>query len=107
MYFQLRGFPCATHCRVVFSRSARVAGRFASVIQSMYSRLAEGEKAAHSAPALALFLRPAARSAGVAAGFFPFPLARWELLVPDSLSFTACLRRPMRIFRLRRGFMAR
>src|SRR5690349_762820 len=70
MYFQLRCLPSATHLSVVLRRSARVSARFASVIHSMYSRWALGLKAAHAARALALFLSPRARSAGVGSAFF-------------------------------------
>src|SRR5690348_13962600 len=76
MYFQFRCFPSATHCRVVLSRSARVSGRFASVIHSMYSRRQLGLKPSHSALALALFLSPAARSEGTLIGLRVARLAR-------------------------------
>src|SRR5690242_891515 len=90
MYFQLRCLPSATHLSVILRRSARVSGRFASVIHSMYSRWALGLNSAHATRALALFLSPAARSAGVGSAFFlGFRLG--AALIPCSLRRIASL----------------
>src|SRR4051812_40275363 len=71
-YFQFRGFPSWSQVSVISMRVARVSGRLASVIHSMYSRRWLGLNFSHVAVAARFFRNTDSKSAGVFSGGFGF-----------------------------------